>query len=55
MSDARWKTFFDTMVAEKLYAANLPYKKAYTLQFVENLINDGKDIGHMEFTLEKKR
>ncbi|MBV9992597.1 MAG: ABC transporter substrate-binding protein [Alphaproteobacteria bacterium] len=54
MSDARWKTFFDTMVAEKLYAPNLPYRKAYTLDFTGNLINDGRDIGHMEFTLEKK-
>jgi len=55
MSDARWKTFFDTMVAEKLYAGTLAYRKAYTLDFVANLVNDGKDVGHMEFVLEKKR
>jgi len=34
MTDARWKTFFDTMVEEGLYPDNLPYRDAYTLQFV---------------------
>jgi NitT/TauT family transport system substrate-binding protein len=34
MTDARWKAFFDSMVAAKLYPADLPYKSAYTLQFV---------------------
>ncbi len=37
MSDARWKLFFDTMVADKLYDAKLPYKKAYDLRFVKAL------------------
>ena len=45
MSDAQWKNFFDTMVSEKLYSATLDYKKAYTLAFVQGLINDGKDVG----------
>jgi len=34
MTDARWKTFFDTMRAEGIYTKDLDYKKAYTLQFV---------------------
>jgi len=34
MTDAQWKTFFDTMVSEKLYPKTLDYKKAYTLKFV---------------------
>jgi NitT/TauT family transport system substrate-binding protein len=34
MTDARWKVFFDMMVEEGLYADNLPYRDAYTLQFV---------------------
>jgi NitT/TauT family transport system substrate-binding protein len=34
MSDARWKEFFDTMAKEGIYAADLPYRQAYTLQFV---------------------
>jgi NitT/TauT family transport system substrate-binding protein len=34
MTDARWKDFFDTCVATGLYPANLDWKKAYTLQFV---------------------
>jgi NitT/TauT family transport system substrate-binding protein len=34
MTDARWKTFFDAMVAEKLYPATLDYKKAYDLRFI---------------------
>ena len=54
MSDAQWKTFFDTMVSEKLYPATLDYKKAYTLDFVQGLINDGKDVGRIEFELEKR-
>ena len=54
MSDAHWKNFFDTMAGEGLYAKSLPWQKAYTLKFVDNLVNDGKDVGHMEFTLEKK-
>ena len=31
MTDARWKTFFDTMAAEGLYPKGLDYKKAYDL------------------------
>ena len=34
MTDARWKSFFDTMVQAGLYKADLDYRKAFTLQFV---------------------
>jgi NitT/TauT family transport system substrate-binding protein len=34
MTDARWKEFFDIMVSQKVYPADLDYKKAYTLDFV---------------------
>jgi NitT/TauT family transport system substrate-binding protein len=34
MTDARWQEFFDTMASEGLYADNLAYRDAYTLQFV---------------------
>jgi NitT/TauT family transport system substrate-binding protein len=34
MTDARWKAFFDTMVAQKVYPASLDYKAAYTLEFL---------------------
>lgn len=34
MSDARWKTFFDTMAREGLYDRKLPYRNAYDLRFV---------------------
>jgi NitT/TauT family transport system substrate-binding protein len=34
MTDARWKEFFDTMAAQKVYPADLDYKKAYTLEFL---------------------
>lgn len=54
MSDAHWKAFFDTMSSEGLYPRTLDWRKAYTLDFVQNLVNDGKDIGHLEFTLERK-
>ena len=37
MTDARWKVFFDTMSSEGLYPKNLPYRKAYDLQFVKNI------------------
>ena len=36
MTDARWKGFFDTMVAAGLYKPDLDYHKAYTLQFVNH-------------------
>ncbi len=35
MTDARWRDFFTTAVSEGLYPADLDYKKAYTLQFVD--------------------
>jgi NitT/TauT family transport system substrate-binding protein len=34
MTDARWKTFFDTMASEGLYPKSLAYKNAYDLRFV---------------------
>jgi NitT/TauT family transport system substrate-binding protein len=33
MSDARWKEFFDTMVAAGVYPASLNFKAGYTLEF----------------------
>ena len=36
MTDARWKTFFDTMSSEGLYPKTLPYKDAYELRFIRN-------------------
>jgi NitT/TauT family transport system substrate-binding protein len=38
MTDARWKTFFDTMVKGQLYPPDLDYKSAYTLQFVDKKV-----------------
>ena len=35
MTDARWKSFFDTCAQAGLYKPDLDYKKAYTLQFVD--------------------
>ncbi len=35
MTDARQKDFFDKMVKAGVVPATLDYKKAYTLQFVE--------------------
>lgn len=34
MTDARWKLFFDTMATQGVYAADLPYREAYTLAFI---------------------
>jgi len=34
MTDARWKSFFDTMSSEGLYPKTLDYRKAYDLRFV---------------------
>jgi NitT/TauT family transport system substrate-binding protein len=34
MTDERWKSFFDDMVAAGVYPPNLDYKSAYTLKFV---------------------
>jgi NitT/TauT family transport system substrate-binding protein len=44
MNDARWKSFYEAMVAAGLYKPGLDYKKAYTLQFV----NDKDFIGKMK-------
>jgi len=33
MTDARWKHFFETMVAAGVYPASLDYRRAYTLKF----------------------
>jgi NitT/TauT family transport system substrate-binding protein len=33
MTDARWKTFFETMSGEGLYPKTLPYRGAYDLRF----------------------
>jgi NitT/TauT family transport system substrate-binding protein len=35
MTDARWKSLFDKLVSYGLYPANMDYKKAFTLQFVD--------------------
>src|SRR5258708_1890111 len=35
MTEARWKMFFETMSSEGLYPANLPYRAAFDLRFVE--------------------
>jgi NitT/TauT family transport system substrate-binding protein len=55
MSDARWKIFFDTMSSEGIYPKTLDWRKAYMLDFVQGLINDGKDVGHVEFVMERKK
>ena len=34
MTDSRWKDFFDVMAKEGVYPADLDYRAAYTLQFV---------------------
>jgi NitT/TauT family transport system substrate-binding protein len=34
MTDARWKSHFDMLVANHLFPANFDYKSAYTLQFL---------------------
>lgn len=41
MTDARWKTFFDTMSSGGLYAKTLPYRGAYDLRFVANDLHLG--------------
>jgi NitT/TauT family transport system substrate-binding protein len=38
MTDARWKTFFDTMSSEGLYDPSLPYAQAYDLQFINHKV-----------------
>ncbi|HEY1612280.1 MAG TPA: ABC transporter substrate-binding protein [Rhizomicrobium sp.] len=36
MTDARWKTFFETMAAAGLYPRSLAYRHAYDLRFVKH-------------------
>ena len=36
MTDSRWKSFFELMRDQGLYPETLDYKKAYTLNFVNN-------------------
>ncbi|HTZ37933.1 MAG TPA: ABC transporter substrate-binding protein [Stellaceae bacterium] len=38
MTDARWKEFFATMAKAGLYPADMDYKKAFTLQFVDKKV-----------------
>lgn len=34
MTDARWKSFFDTMSSQDVFKSTTDYKQAYTLQFI---------------------
>ena len=34
MTDARWKSFFESAVAAGLYKPDVDYRKSYTLAFV---------------------
>jgi NitT/TauT family transport system substrate-binding protein len=38
MTDARWHDFFETMAKAGLYPADMDYKKAFTLQFVDKRV-----------------
>ena len=38
MIEPRWQAFFDTMVKAGLYPADMDYKKAFTLQFVDKKV-----------------
>jgi NitT/TauT family transport system substrate-binding protein len=38
MSEARWRDFFDTMTKAGLYPADMDFRKAYTLQFVNRRV-----------------
>ena len=40
MTDAGWRTFFDTMAAQGLYDKSLPYKNAYDLRFIRNAVQN---------------
>jgi NitT/TauT family transport system substrate-binding protein len=40
MTDARWKTFYDTMAAEGLYPKGLNYKKAFDLSFIRGTLQN---------------
>ena len=43
MTDERQKSFFDKMVKTGIFKANLDYRRAYTLQFVNKRVGlDGK-------------
>ena len=37
MTDARWRTTFDFMASAGLAAPDTDYRKAYTLEFVNNI------------------
>ncbi|NJO42365.1 MAG: ABC transporter substrate-binding protein [Cyanobacteria bacterium CRU_2_1] len=39
MTDARWKSFFDTMSSQGVFKSDTDYTKAYTLQFVNKGID----------------
>ena len=34
MTDARWKAFFDVMAADGLYPKDMPYRRAFTTDFL---------------------
>jgi NitT/TauT family transport system substrate-binding protein len=38
MADARWKDFFDTMAKAGLYPADMDYRKAFTVRFVNKKV-----------------
>jgi NitT/TauT family transport system substrate-binding protein len=38
MTEARWKEFFDVMAQQRLYPADLDWKKAYTARFVNQRV-----------------
>ncbi len=38
MSEARWRDFFDTVVKAGLYPAEMDFRKAYTLQFINKKV-----------------
>ena len=38
MSEARWRDFFETMVKAGLYPAEMDFKQAFTLQFVNKKV-----------------
>jgi NitT/TauT family transport system substrate-binding protein len=40
MTDARWKSFYDTMAAEKLYPPGLDYRKAFDLRFIRQTVQN---------------
>ena len=38
MTEARWRDFFDTMTKAGLYPADMDFRKAFTLQFVNKKV-----------------